>query len=86
MPRTAASPDLSSGNVRSKDAGAPRILGRSWLFGALDGHGPDRDMIDAAVPDRPVCLAADDLHSTWVTGFIRRLLLFGDSVSARHAE
>lgn len=45
---------------------APRLLGTSWLYSALDGEEPHREMIDAAIPDRPVYLAANDLHSSWV--------------------
>lgn len=45
---------------------APRIFGRSWLFSALGGHRPHRDMIDAVVADRPVYLSANDHHSAWV--------------------
>ncbi|WP_410599546.1 amidohydrolase [Amycolatopsis sp. lyj-90] len=62
------------GETAAADPGAPRILGRSWLFGALDGRGPDRGMIDAAVPDRPVYLVANDLHSTWVNSAALREL------------
>jgi len=43
-----------------------RLIGRSWLFSALDGHAPHRDMIDAVVADRPVYLNANDSHSAWV--------------------
>ncbi len=45
---------------------AARILGRSWLLGPLAGREPDRAMLDAAVPDRPVYLTSNDLHSGWV--------------------
>ncbi|MDQ4213822.1 amidohydrolase [Microbacterium capsulatum] len=48
------------------DPAAPRIIGRSWLFSALDGRAPHRDMIDAVVADRPVYLNANDHHSAWV--------------------
>ena len=48
------------------DPAAPRILGRSWLFDALGDRAPDRHLIDEAVPDRPVYLTANDLHSVWV--------------------
>lgn len=45
---------------------AERILGRSWLFAALGGRAPHRDMIDAVVADRPVYLNANDNHSAWL--------------------
>jgi len=45
---------------------APRLVGRSWLFSALGGARPHRDMIDAVIPDRPVYLHANDSHSAWV--------------------
>lgn len=45
---------------------AARILGRSWLLGPLAGEQPHRRMLDAAVPDRPVYLTSNDLHSGWV--------------------
>lgn len=48
------------------DAGAARIIGRGWLFSALEGRTPHRDMIDSVVPDRPVYLTANDNHSAWV--------------------
>lgn len=55
--------------VRAADAAdpdAPRILGGGWLYSALDGCEPTRDLLDAAVPDRPVYLSANDNHSAWV--------------------
>ncbi|MGG7104691.1 amidohydrolase [Rhodococcus sp. 24CO] len=53
---------------------APRLLGRSWLFSALGGQHPTREMIDAVVPDRPVYLDANDLHSVWVNSAALREL------------
>jgi len=46
--------------------GAPRVLGRGWLFGAVPDGTPTRQMLDAVVPDRPVYLDANDYHSVWV--------------------
>ncbi|UDY22955.1 amidohydrolase [Nocardioides sp. Kera G14] len=48
------------------DPDAPRLCGFGWLFAALDGQLPTRQMLDQAVPDRPVYLAASDQHSAWV--------------------
>lgn len=45
---------------------AARLFGRSWLFSALGGRPPHRDLIDAVVADRPVYLHANDVHSAWV--------------------
>ncbi|WP_344123731.1 amidohydrolase [Kocuria aegyptia] len=45
---------------------APRLLGAGWLHSALGGAAPTRQMLDEAVPDRPVYLDANDLHSVWV--------------------
>jgi predicted amidohydrolase YtcJ len=63
--------DLAEIQSRIRDAArtapaAPRILGRNWLHGALDGRAPDRHMIDAAESERPVYLDAFDSHSAWV--------------------
>lgn len=53
---------------------APRLLGHSWLFSALGGQHPTRELIDAVVPDRPVYLDANDLHSVWVNSAALREL------------
>ncbi len=45
---------------------APRLLGAGWLYSALGGAAPTRQVLDEAVPDRPVYLDANDLHSVWV--------------------
>ncbi|WP_456503438.1 amidohydrolase [Arthrobacter sp. UYCu723] len=45
---------------------APRILGAGWLYSALGGVAPTRQILDEAVADRPVYLDANDLHSVWV--------------------
>lgn len=66
--RDAAS--LAELQQRLRDAAAAsdalRILGAGWLHSALDGQPPTRQLLDAAVPDRPVYLDANDLHSVWV--------------------
>lgn len=62
--------DLSDLQQRLREAAAatdaPRILGVGWLYSALDGKQPTRELLDAAVPDLPVYLDANDLHSVWV--------------------
>ncbi|MEZ5226473.1 MAG: amidohydrolase [Acidimicrobiales bacterium] len=45
---------------------APRVLGTSWLGTAIPGGVPTKEMLDAVIPDRPVYLEANDLHSSWV--------------------
>lgn len=46
--------------------GAPRVLGRGWLFSSVPGGRPTKEMLDAVVADRPVYLDANDYHSVWV--------------------
>ena len=45
---------------------APRVLGQGWLFAAVPGGHPTREMLDAVCPDRPVYLDANDYHSVWL--------------------
>lgn len=43
--------------------------------------GPDRHMLDAAVADRPVYLASNDVHSAWVnTAALRELGIDADTL------
>jgi predicted amidohydrolase YtcJ len=47
----------------------PWILGMGWTYPAFAPSGlPDRKMLDAVVPDRPVFLEAFDGHSSWANG------------------
>jgi predicted amidohydrolase YtcJ len=66
--REAADPkDLQRRLREAAAAGdAPRILAAGWLYSSLDGQRPTRELLDEAVPDRPVYLDANDLHSVWV--------------------
>lgn len=64
-------PDLSQIQRRLREAAAEnpqaaRLLGTGWLYSALGGTAPNRQMLDEAVADRPVYLDANDLHSVWV--------------------
>lgn len=53
--------------ARAANPEATRILGVSWLFDIFEeGERPTAAMLDAAVPDVPVILDANDLHSAWV--------------------
>src|SRR4051794_22598094 len=63
----------SLGDIRSAlsswhaaNPGARRVLGSGWLFSAVPGGSPTRQMLDEIVDDRPVYLDANDLHSVWV--------------------
>ena len=44
----------------------PAILGGGWSMTAFPGGTPDRALLDAIVPDRPVALDNRDGHGTWV--------------------
>ncbi|MGN6792871.1 MAG: amidohydrolase [Streptosporangiaceae bacterium] len=53
--------------IRAKEQpDAPRVTGRGWLFSAVPGGHPTKDMLDEVVADRPVYLDANDYHSCWV--------------------
>jgi predicted amidohydrolase YtcJ len=45
---------------------APRVLGHGWMFSAVPGGAPTRQLLDAVIPDRPAYLDAADYHSVWV--------------------
>ncbi|MBO1902749.1 amidohydrolase [Leucobacter weissii] len=52
--------------ARRADPEATRLLGVSWRFDIFaDGERPTAALLDAAVPDVPVLLDANDLHSVW---------------------
>src|SRR3954447_13627505 len=51
---------------QTANASAPRVLGSGWLFSAVPGGRPTRQLLDEVVDDRPVYLDANDLHSVWV--------------------
>ncbi|TNM41207.1 amidohydrolase [Nocardioides albidus] len=54
--------------------GRERVIGNGWLYPALGGRQPHRALLDAVVPDVPVYLQANDLHSTWVNSAALREL------------
>ncbi len=63
--------NLAEIQTRLRDAlantpSADRILGKGWLFSAVPGGTPTRQMLDEAVPDVPVYLDANDYHSAWL--------------------
>ncbi|AHW62755.1 Amidohydrolase [Corynebacterium glyciniphilum AJ 3170] len=49
-----------------QNPGAPRVLGGGWLFDSVGDTHPTAAMLDEVLPDIPVYLDANDLHSTWV--------------------
>lgn len=53
----------------------PAIMGSGWDMAAFPGGTPDRALLDAIVPDRPVALDNRDGHGTWVNS--RALALAG---------
>ncbi|MDR6905325.1 putative amidohydrolase YtcJ [Agromyces sp. 3263] len=60
--------------ARAADPGAPRLLGRGWLFDSVPGGAPTAAMLDTVVADVPVYLDANDYHSVWVnTAALREL-------------
>lgn len=55
--------------ARAAAPDAKRILGVSWRFEPISAAGSDQPtaaMLDAVLPDVPVYLDANDLHSAWV--------------------
>lgn len=44
----------------------PWILGGDWVYGTFPESGPTKDLLDRAVPDRPVALDSFDGHSMWL--------------------
>ncbi|MGR0320866.1 amidohydrolase [Agromyces sp. ZXT2-3] len=52
--------------ARAAAPDVPRVLGGGWLFDSVPGGAPTAAMLDAALPDVPVYLDANDYHSCWV--------------------
>lgn len=53
--------------ARAEQPDAAHITGTSWLFDIFpEGERPTAAVIDAVIPDVPVFLDANDLHSVWV--------------------
>jgi predicted amidohydrolase YtcJ len=51
----------------------PWILGGGWAMDAFPNGTPSKELLDAIVPDRPVCLPNRDGHSTWVNSVALKL-------------
>lgn len=52
--------------ARQQHPEAEFLLGAGWMFSAVPGGAPTAQMIDEAVPDIPVVLDSNDVHSSWV--------------------
>ena len=48
-----------------ENPGAPWVVGFGWSKYAFP-HLPSRESLDAVIPDRPVLMMDDELHSAWV--------------------
>jgi hypothetical protein len=59
----------------ARNAGAPWVLGRGWLYGSFPGGLPTREQLDAVVSDRPAYMECYDGHSGWANS--RALALAG---------
>lgn len=51
----------------------PWILGGGWSMDHFAGGAPDRGLLDAVLPDRPVLLMSRDHHSAWANTAAIRL-------------
>ncbi|HEY4453824.1 MAG TPA: amidohydrolase [Pseudonocardiaceae bacterium] len=54
------------GEYARANPGRDWIVGGGWAMSMFDGGLPTRDLLDAVVPDRPVCLVNRDHHGSWV--------------------
>ncbi|HET9265758.1 MAG TPA: amidohydrolase [Vicinamibacterales bacterium] len=52
---------------------APWVLGRGWAYPQSPGNQPSRQILDAAVRDRPVQLVSRDGRASWVNSAALRL-------------
>lgn len=50
----------------ARDTPSEWVRGRGWNAHRWGGSYPDRDVLDAALPDRPVALQSHDMHALWV--------------------
>jgi predicted amidohydrolase YtcJ len=51
----------------------PWVLGRGWLYAPFPGGMPTRELLDAAVPDRPAYMGCYDGHTGWANSAALRL-------------
>ncbi|KAI9012466.1 amidohydrolase family protein [Hyaloraphidium curvatum] len=54
------------GKWHAENQDEERVLGLGWLYTAVPGGKPTRQMLDGLFPDKPVYLLASDLHSSWL--------------------
>ncbi|GAA1552044.1 MULTISPECIES: amidohydrolase [Brevibacterium] len=52
--------------ARRRQPDAAVILGAGWMFSAIPEGSPTAEMLDEVVPDIPVVLDSNDVHSSWV--------------------
>jgi predicted amidohydrolase YtcJ len=63
------------------------LLGRGWFYGVFPGGMPDRALLDAAVPDRPMAIEAYDSHTTWINSMaLTRLGIIDDTPNPPRGE
>jgi hypothetical protein len=53
------------GDFARRHPESPWVLGRGWVYDAFAGSEPQRKLLDAIVPDRPVFLTDRDGHAAW---------------------
>lgn len=52
--------------ARRQQPDAAFILGAGWMFSAVPEGTPTAEMLDEVIPDIPVLLDSNDVHSSWV--------------------
>ena len=56
------------------------VYGYGFMASAFGANGPSREMLDAVVPDRPVLILDEGLHSAWVnSAALKRLNITRDT-------
>jgi len=53
------------GNYAAENSDSPLIFGYGWLSTTFGPEGPQRQMIDAVVADRPVLIMDEGFHGAW---------------------
>jgi len=74
--RDAKTPDAAAALVREYAKAHPEsswITGGGWYMSVFPGGTPTAELLDTAVPDRPVFLTNRDAHGAWVNSLALRL-------------